>query len=268
MKSAVQRRRIAKRERAQEITKKISELKIADPKTGWRLLQECLGIRKGSKRRLGMGPVLDGDKTEVRGEQAREAIRDAFEQLGRHNAADEKFDVAFEQRIAAWKAERWRRLRRDRISSDDDDPYGDDPELDGCILVEEVQAAIGKLKQGKACGVDSIIAEWFKYGGEDMTEAIWMIVAAAWMEEKTPQDWQDGLICPIYKSGDRKDPLNYRGITLLSVAAKIYCSVLNARLATWCEANGKLNEEQGGFRKGRGCIDQIFVLEETLKRRK
>jgi len=108
------------------------------------------------------------------------------------------FDAAFEQRVAAWKEERWRRRRtgqQERISSDDDDSDGEDLELDRIIPIEEVQAAIDKLKKGKACGVDNIIAEWFKYGGEDMTEAIWMIVGTAWMEEKTPQHWQDGMIC-------------------------------------------------------------------------
>ena len=51
MKSAAQRRRAAKRERAQEITKKIAELKTSTR----RLYEtfECLGIIKGSKRRLG-----------------------------------------------------------------------------------------------------------------------------------------------------------------------------------------------------------------------
>jgi hypothetical protein len=62
--------------------------------------------------------------------------------------------------------------------------------------------------------------------------------------------------------------LNYRGITLLCVAAKIFCSVINQRLGDWCEENGKLSDEQGGFRKGRGCVDQVFVLKEALRLRK
>ena len=101
-----------------------------------------------------------------------------------------------------------------------------------------------------------------------MQFALWLIMNKAWRAEATPQDWKDGIICPIWKDGDKRDPLNYRGITLLCVAAKVFCLILNQRLSSWCEENGKMSDEQGGFRKGRGCVDQIFVLKEALRLRK
>ena len=71
--------------------------------------------------------------------------------------------------------------------------------------MEEVQDAISRLKVGKASGVDEIIVEWFKYGGDNMTYAIWLVVDRAWSSEVSPQDWKDGIICPIYKEGDKRD---------------------------------------------------------------
>ena len=62
--------------------------------------------------------------------------------------------------------------------------------------------------------------------------------------------------------------MNYRGITLLSVVSKVYTSILNERLSKWCEENNIIVEEQGGFRKGRGCVDQIFVLAGIINNRK
>lgn len=69
---------------------------------------------------------------------------------------------------------------------------------------------------------------------------------------------------PIHKKGDKRDPSNYRGISLISVIGKLFCSLVNTRLQTWVEANSILSEEQGGFRPKRGCPDQLFILNEII----
>ena len=76
--------------------------------------------------------------------------------------------------------------------------------------MEEVKQATISLKTGKASGVDDIVVEWFKLGREKMQFALWLIMNKAWRAEATPQDWKDGIICPIWKDGDKRDPLNYR----------------------------------------------------------
>ena len=62
------------------------------------------------------------------------------------------------------------------------------------------------------------------------------------------------------KKGDATDPANYRGIALISCITKLFTSILNSRLTTWAEGNRLIPECQSGFRKGRGCSDQIFSL--------
>lgn len=90
-----------------------------------------------------------------------------------------------------------------------------------------------------------------------------------WDLETLPRDWnRRGIISAIFKDGDKRDPLNYRGITLLSVVGKTFTSILNERIMLWTEEKGVLEDEQGGFRKGRGCVEQIFILKEVLNLRK
>ncbi|NRA91849.1 MAG: reverse transcriptase family protein [Psychroserpens sp.] len=106
------------------------------------------------------------------------------------------------------------------------------------------------------------------FGGDKMNQAIWQLCKVMFDNENVSDDWLDGIIFPIYKDDDRRDPLNYRGITLLSVVSKVYTSILNQRLSEWCERKKILVEEQGGFRPGRGCVDQIFVLSSIIRKRK
>ena len=62
---------------------------------------------------------------------------------------------------------------------------------------------------------------------------------------------------------DPRDPLCYRGIALAYASYKLYCNILNERLAQWVDDNNLLADEQNGFRKGCSTIDQLFTLTKT-----
>ena len=53
---------------------------------------------------------------------------------------------------------------------------------------------------------------------------------------------------------------NFRGIALTSTVSKVMCTVLNNRLSCVAEDEGLIAEEQAGFRKHRGCRDQVLAL--------
>ena len=53
---------------------------------------------------------------------------------------------------------------------------------------------------------------------------------------------------PLLMEGDERDPMNYRGITLLSIVGKVYTRILADRIVGFLEREGGIVEEQGGFR--------------------
>ena len=64
------------------------------------------------------------------------------------------------------------------------------------------------------------------------------------------------LLSVIPKSGNLSLPTNYRGIQMQPLLANLYDRVLANRLIQWV----KINDEQTAFQKGKGTIDQIFIL--------
>ena len=73
-----------------------------------------------------------------------------------------------------------------------------------------------------------------------------------------PEDWKSACIVPVYKGkGDRRECANYRGISILSIPGKY---MEGYWLIVIESAKEQVAEEQGGFRLGRGCIDQRFLL--------
>ena len=75
-----------------------------------------------------------------------------------------------------------------------------------------------------------------------------------------PEEWSKAIIIPLHKKGDKNNPDNYRGISLLSILSKVFTHIINSRLTHWTERNSVLNDAQAGFRKGRSTIDHMFTL--------
>ncbi|KAL5006947.1 hypothetical protein ScPMuIL_015753 [Solemya velum] len=68
--------------------------------------------------------------------------------------------------------------------------------------------------------------------------------------------------------GDKRDPLQYRGISLAPAIYKLYCRILNNRLTFWCDNNDILNDSQNGFRHGRSTIEHLHSLTTIIETRK
>ena len=139
--------------------------------------------------------------------------------------------------------------------------------LDQPITLAEVSHVVKAIKNNKSADSDRIVDELIKYGGEPMCEMLLAFFNLVWDSEYASSYWREGLIVSLFKKGDREDPGNYRSITLLNVVGKLYSRVINNRLLKHLELNHLLHEGQGGFRKGRSCIDNIFPLVELIQGR-
>ena len=135
-----------------------------------------------------------------------------------------------------------------------------DHELNKEILEEEVNAAINKLKSGKAYGIDGITSEMLKNGNNNIKLFLVKLFNTIFNKGIYPKAWSKAIVIPIFKKGNPENVDNYRGISLLSILSKCYTSVLNTRLYAWLENNNMISENQAGFRKKYSTVDQVFNL--------
>ena len=74
--------------------------------------------------------------------------------------------------------------------------------LDVPMRMEELETAMGQLRQGKAAGIDGIPTQILKYGGEQLNKSILLLFNAIMDTEQWPDIWSQGTILPLYKKGD------------------------------------------------------------------
>ena len=139
--------------------------------------------------------------------------------------------------------------------------------LDKEIEKGDIAKCVRKLKNNNTGSSDGIVGELLKYGGSGMVDLLEQLFSVVWQEEIVPRQWRDGLIFNIFKKGDREYFGNYRGITLLIVVGKVFCKILNNRLVQCLDKEGALHEGQAGFRLNRGCMDNVYTLNEIVQGR-
>lgn len=142
-------------------------------------------------------------------------------------------------------------------------PADDLPVDVGPISPLETKAAIAALKSGRAPGLDEISPEMLKHGGDVLIDELTVLLNSCWDESAVPKDWRRGVIVKLPKKGNLADCNNWRGITLLSVPGKVLGIVLLRRLRR--AVDQRLREEQAGFRAGRSCSEQIFILRTIIE---
>ena len=142
----------------------------------------------------------------------------------------------------------------------DDLSLGDTSELNR----EKVERVVRKLQNKKAAGDERIVAKLLKNGGEAMIDWLMELLQEVWKTRQVPQEWKNATLITIHKKKDRRVCDNYRGVSLLSVPGKVLTLILLERLQVIIES--QLMEAQCGFGKGRGTIDQIWVVGQVVER--
>jgi len=80
------------------------------------------------------------------------------------------------------------------------------------------------------CPSDNLLNEYFSEASDLRSGHIADLFNKVFDSGHIPESWSHGYIVPIYKKGDKNDPNNYRGLTLMSHFGKLFVRVINNRV--------------------------------------
>ena len=123
------------------------------------------------------------------------------------------------------------------------------PYPQSCPLLQETAEAIATMKRNKATALDcAITAEALQGGGDQMLDVIHAFYSEVYTSLSPPRQWITNVIIPLPKKGDLSLMTNYRGIPLMSIAAKVYNKILLNRIRPHVHVDPILRKHQAGFR--------------------
>lgn len=79
-----------------------------------------------------------------------------------------------------------------------------------------------------------------------------------------PKQWKHSIIVPIHKTGNVKEPNNYRPISLLPIVSKLLEKIIASQLCEFLESNHLLSVTQHGFRHNLSTNTALLSLSSTL----
>ena len=130
----------------------------------------------------------------------------------------------------------------------------------GPFMQEELDSKLRKIKNRKAAGLDKIPPEVWKTRQFDDT----LLRHCNAVYNQNPINRRTkGCILPFPKKGDLGLAKNYRGMTLTSIAAKIYNALLPNRIEPKIEII--LRKDQNDFRRNRSTTSQILTIGRILE---
>ena len=130
----------------------------------------------------------------------------------------------------------------------------------GPFTQEELDSVLRKIKNRKAAGLDEIPPEVWKTRQFD---DILLRHCNAVYNQNPIDRWMKGCILPFPKKGDLRLAKNFRGITLTSIAAKIYNALLRNHIEP--KIDNILRKNQNGFRRNRSTTSQILTIRRILE---
>ena len=154
----------------------------------------------------------------------------------------------------------WKEYFESLLNEENENQFEEEPAVEGPIediTIDEVSAAIKRMKNRKAAGPSGVTSDLFKFAGETGVEQLLKLFRGIFQCYECPVEWTESFTVAIYKGkGDPLECGKHRGLRLLEHSMKIFEKVLDRRLRKMVN----IADGQFGFMPGKSCTDAIFVL--------
>ena len=132
------------------------------------------------------------------------------------------------------------------------------------VSVKDVKCIIDSLPHNTVVGQNQILVTMLKKSPIAVFEALAFTFIESLSTGIFPEVWKSAIIVPVHKKGDIYYLDNYRPISYLSTASKVFERLVNIQLRDYMESFNILNDAQHGFRAGCSCESALLQLTKRL----
>ena len=138
--------------------------------------------------------------------------------------------------------------------------YLSDIEFSESIIVESIK----ELSSNSAAGPDGFSFSLLINCSDILAPALNVMFSQSLTQGVFPSALKRAVIVPIFRSGDKSIPANYRPISLTSCISKVFERIIRKQVLAFLERKGLLNNTQHGFRSGRSCLSALLNVFDNL----
>lgn len=130
------------------------------------------------------------------------------------------------------------------------------------ITSEMVLERLLKLDKTKSPGPDGIHNRVLKELADDLAQPLADLFNKSLRSGSVPVSWKTANVTPIFKKGDKRNPGNYRPVSLTSTIGKVMEQIIRDKIINHMSTNQLYSPHQHGFRKGKSCATQLLEVTE------
>ena len=126
------------------------------------------------------------------------------------------------------------------------------------ISGSDILKTIRSLDIKKAHGHDDISIRMLKICDDAIVELLKILSVNSINQDVFPSRWKKANVIPVHKNSEKYIVNNYRPVSLLPVASKIFEKAIYNNLLNYIECENLLSINQSNFHASDSCINQLI----------
>ena len=135
-----------------------------------------------------------------------------------------------------------------------------DIEITEQIIIDSIQ----ELSSTSAAGPNGVPSSLLLKCAAELAPTLKVMFSQSRTHGFIPSSLKRAAITPVFKSGTKTSPSNYRPISLTSTIIKVFERIIRKQVIAFMNRQGHLNNTQHGFRSGRSCLSALLDVFDDL----
>lgn len=127
------------------------------------------------------------------------------------------------------------------------------------LSFDVVMGVLKSLSPSSSSGIDGVHPSILVNCAEVIALPLFLLIRRSIESGLLPSLWKVSRVVPIFKSGSKYDPLNYRPVSITSAPCKVAERIIANHIMEYLDREDILTTRQFGFRRGRSAEDQLLI---------